>query len=101
MRPEPVAQIVFAFSAVEMIGQSESWTGDQGGYPFEASTKSRNLQTTNQACCEVRFERIPSFLGRGGYERMANENVTSHGNCELLAGLTGRMQPTAMSLFIL
>jgi len=29
MRPEPVAQIVFAFSAVEMLGQSESWTGDQ------------------------------------------------------------------------
>lgn len=29
MRPEPVAQIVFAFSAVEMLGQSESWTDDQ------------------------------------------------------------------------
>ena len=29
MRPEPVAQIVFAFSAVEMLGQSESWSDDQ------------------------------------------------------------------------
>jgi hypothetical protein len=29
MRPEPVAQIVFVFSAVEMLGQSESWTPDQ------------------------------------------------------------------------
>lgn len=29
MRPEPVAQIVFAFSAVEMIGQSETWSEDQ------------------------------------------------------------------------
>lgn len=29
MQPEPVAQIVFAFSAVEMLGQSESWTDNQ------------------------------------------------------------------------
>jgi hypothetical protein len=29
MRPEPVAQIVFAVSAVEMLGQSETWTDDQ------------------------------------------------------------------------
>lgn len=29
MRPEPVAQIVFAFSAVEMLGQRETWTPAQ------------------------------------------------------------------------
>lgn len=29
MRPEPVAQIVFAISAVEMLGQTEKWTPDQ------------------------------------------------------------------------
>ena len=29
MRPEPVAQIVFAISAVEMLGQNESWSADQ------------------------------------------------------------------------
>jgi hypothetical protein len=29
MRPEPVAQIVFAVSAVESLGQDESWTDDQ------------------------------------------------------------------------
>ena len=29
MRPEPVAQIVFAFSAVEMLGQDEDWTPTQ------------------------------------------------------------------------
>jgi len=29
MRPEPVAQIVFAFSAVEMLGQTENWSADQ------------------------------------------------------------------------
>jgi hypothetical protein len=29
MRPEPVAQIVFAFSAVEMLGQEEDWTPRQ------------------------------------------------------------------------
>jgi hypothetical protein len=29
MRPEPVAQIVFAVSAVESLGQNESWSPDQ------------------------------------------------------------------------
>jgi len=29
MRPEPVAQIVFAFSAVEMLGQHETWSTAQ------------------------------------------------------------------------
>jgi hypothetical protein len=29
MRPEPVAQIVFAVSAVEMLGQDETWSPDQ------------------------------------------------------------------------
>jgi hypothetical protein len=29
MRPEPVAQIVFAFSAVEMLGQNEEWSAAQ------------------------------------------------------------------------
>jgi hypothetical protein len=29
MRPDPVAQIVFAFSAVEMLGQEEKWTPNQ------------------------------------------------------------------------
>jgi hypothetical protein len=29
MRPEPVAQIVFSISAVEMLGQGEEWSGDQ------------------------------------------------------------------------
>lgn len=29
MRPEPVAQIVFAVSAVEMLGQNEEWTESQ------------------------------------------------------------------------
>ena len=29
MRPEPVAQIVFAFSAVEMLGQQETWSDYQ------------------------------------------------------------------------
>jgi hypothetical protein len=29
MRPEPVAQIVFAVSAVEMLGQTEGWSADQ------------------------------------------------------------------------
>src|SRR5687768_4978537 len=29
MQPHPVAQLVFAFSAVEMLGQQEGWTDEQ------------------------------------------------------------------------
>jgi len=29
MRPDPVAKIVFSFSAVEMLGQNESWNNNQ------------------------------------------------------------------------
>lgn len=29
MRPEPVAQIIFSISAVEMLGQEEQWSNDQ------------------------------------------------------------------------
>lgn len=35
VRPEPVAQIVFAFSVVEMLGQAEGWSVDQQQRPNE------------------------------------------------------------------
>jgi hypothetical protein len=41
MRPEPVARIVFAFSAVEMLGQKETWSPDQ-----------KRLQIELAACAE-------------------------------------------------
>jgi hypothetical protein len=38
MRPDPVAQIVFAFSAVEMLGQQEVWSKDQKGLINQLAT---------------------------------------------------------------
>lgn len=32
MRPDPIAQIVFSFSAVEMLGQSETWSNGQSKF---------------------------------------------------------------------
>jgi len=45
MRPEPVAQIVFAFSAVEMLGQSESWTDDQNRLLAEVAEAAEKSST--------------------------------------------------------
>lgn len=47
MRPEPVTQIVFAFSAVEMLGQSESWTVDQKRLLSEAADAAEKSSTGN------------------------------------------------------
>jgi hypothetical protein len=47
MRPEPVAQIVFAFSAVEMLGQSESWTDEQKRLLFEVADAAEKSSTGN------------------------------------------------------
>jgi hypothetical protein len=49
MRPEPVAQIVFAVSAVQSLGQDESWSHDQKQLLRElASTRlsSRNRRSS-------------------------------------------------------
>lgn len=47
MRPEPVAQIVFAFSAVEMLGQSESWTDNQKRLLTEVADAAERSSTCN------------------------------------------------------
>lgn len=47
MRAEPVAQIVFAFSAVEMLGQSESWTEDQKRLLSEVADAAEGTSTGN------------------------------------------------------
>lgn len=47
MRPEPVAQIVFAFSAVEMLGQSESWTDEQKRLLSEVADAAERSSTGN------------------------------------------------------
>lgn len=42
MRPEPVAQIVFAVSAVEMLGQDETWSDNQKRLLMELGDSARN-----------------------------------------------------------
>jgi hypothetical protein len=44
MRPEPVAQIVFAFSAVEMLGQTEDWSADQKQLLNELAVAAKESQ---------------------------------------------------------
>jgi hypothetical protein len=45
MRPEPVAQIVFAVSAVESLGQDESWSEDQRQLLRELATAAEQSAT--------------------------------------------------------
>ncbi len=47
MRPEPVAQIVFAFSAVEMLGQSQAWTDEQKHLLSEVADAAEKSSTGN------------------------------------------------------
>jgi hypothetical protein len=45
LRSEPVAQIVFAFSAVEMLGQDEDWSSDQKQLLDELADAARKSTT--------------------------------------------------------
>lgn len=49
MRPEPVAQIVFAFSAVEMLGQREHWTAAQKQLLAELAAAAEESSTGSEA----------------------------------------------------
>lgn len=49
MRPEPVAQIVFAFSAVETLGQSETWTRQQKSLLVELAESAEHSLTGSQS----------------------------------------------------
>jgi hypothetical protein len=58
MRPDPIAQIVFATSAVEMLGQQENWSLDQRRLLDELATAATN-STTGTA--EERTEVVESI----------------------------------------
>ena len=49
MRPEPVAQIVFAVSAVESLGQHETWTDDQKRLLKELAIAAEQSSTATRA----------------------------------------------------
>lgn len=67
MRPEPVAQIVFAVSAVESLGQDESWSKDQNS--FCASSPSRPNSPR------------PALTLSGGKLRMQSGRVCTASHC--------------------
>lgn len=64
MRPEPVAQIVFAFSAVEMLGQSETWTPKQKSLLTELAENAENSLTGSQSERQEVAEAIRKSLHR-------------------------------------
>lgn len=49
MRPEPIAQIVFAFSAVEMLGQNEAWSAVQKQLINDVAKYAQNRTIGSQA----------------------------------------------------
>jgi hypothetical protein len=49
MRPEPVAQIVFSVSAVEMLGQQEKWSADQTRLLAKLAGDAQNAAIGNEA----------------------------------------------------
>jgi hypothetical protein len=54
MRPEPVAQIVFSVSAVEMLGQDEDWSKDQKRMLEQLAATAKTLDVgTEQERSEV------------------------------------------------
>ena len=63
MRPEPVAQIVFAVSAVESLGQDETWSDAQKQLLKELAQIAEQSPT---ACTAERSEVAASLLDRLG-----------------------------------
>ena len=71
MRPEPVAQIVFAISAVEMVGQDEHWSSDQKRLLDEiAATAEKSSIGTDDERREV-----VSAIRRDIYKRSLRQGV--------------------------
>jgi hypothetical protein len=71
MRPEPVAQIVFAFSAVEMLGQNEDWSTDQKRLLTELGTWA---QQSSLGTVEERHE-VAEAIRRGTYKLSLRQGV--------------------------
>jgi hypothetical protein len=76
MRPEPVAQIVFAVSAVEMLGQCEKWSDAQEGLLAElaciAQTASLGSELERQEVSEAIKKGLHKLSLRQGVIRVLN-----------------------------
>lgn len=64
MRPEPVAQIIFATSAVEMLGQQEDWSPDQKRL-LEKLADSAKTEITGT---ENERDEVSAAIRRGTYK---------------------------------
>jgi hypothetical protein len=71
MRPEPVAQIVFAFSAVEMLGQTEDWSADQKQLLKELAVSAKKSEIGS----EQDREEVATAIEKGMYKLSLRQGV--------------------------
>jgi hypothetical protein len=71
MRPEPVAQIVFAISAVEMLGQNQSWSADQERILDEAANQAERSSIGT----ESERQEIASAIRKGVHQLPLRQGV--------------------------
>ncbi len=71
LRPEPVAQIVFAFSAVEMLGQDADWSSDQRRMLNELAASASNMKIGSV----TEREEIATAIGKSLYRLSLRQGV--------------------------
>jgi hypothetical protein len=71
MRAEPVAQIVFAFSAVEMLGQTEKWTDAQKTLLAEL----RQFADSSQIGCKQERSEVSEAVGKSLHRLTLRQGV--------------------------
>ncbi|HRN87907.1 MAG TPA: hypothetical protein PK271_04835 [Hyphomicrobium sp.] len=71
MRPEPVAQIVFIISAVEMLGQTEKWSGAQKTQIKELIAVAK----ASRSCSDLERDEIATALRNGLHKLSLRQGV--------------------------
>ena len=71
MRPEPVAQIIFCFSAVEMLGQNEDWNAAQKQLLGELAIAAKKSEIGS----ELEREEVATAIQKGMYKLSLRQGV--------------------------
>jgi hypothetical protein len=71
MRPEPVAQIIFSFSAVEMLGQNEDWSAAQKQLLDELAIAAKESEIGS----ELEREEVSAAIQKGMYKLSLRQGV--------------------------
>lgn len=71
MRPEPVAQIIFSFSAVEMLGQNEDWNATQRQLLNELTIAVEKSDTGSK----LEREEVSAAIQKGMYKLSLRQGV--------------------------